>query len=290
MQQNNQWMMFPAHLEQKINSLLYEAEPKNSKAFQLYKVCKNEDLWRNSFELFCVHLSDFFSLPHSARSKSYFDNFLDRPMNRNIYDLFDLNFRTAKIDFEKIQAIADWANNCISVNCKIESVVASKDVISKTIGYLTDPPEFEKDKDIEFDDFCRAWKLTVFKLFGRKYDSEFEIILNEIRWLRAKTDKLASSRTEQTEQVTPVKKSIYLTQTEIDWTTDVMKAVKQNKEAPEFPLSRGPQKQLLIDLQKSCILYDMVLKTNRPEILKYRQEVCRRILLLSEKLLNESFR
>ncbi|MEK6627497.1 MAG: hypothetical protein AABY53_02635 [Bdellovibrionota bacterium] len=262
------WTLFPHLIEQKINGLLEQAEPNNTKAYQLYKACKNEQLWRNSFELFNVHLGDYYSVPKSNRAKSYFDNFLDRPMSRVIYDSFSLNFRTAQVSSMDLLSIADWSHNMIKNNCSTDSAVVSIDVFTRTLHFITSPPAYEKDQDIEFEDFCIAWKKIVFTLFGNRLDIEFEEILKEVRWLN-KQRKM----TELNYKNKHHSPHIYLTQTEIDWTSSVQVAAFENESAPKFPLSRGPDKEKLIHLERTVRLYNIISTSTRTEALEHQDKV-----------------
>lgn len=262
------WKLFPRLIEQKINGLLDEAEPNNSKAYQLYKTCKNENLWRNSFELFSVHLADYFSLPKSERAKSYFDKFLDRPMNRTIFDAFSLNFRTAQINFESLSQTASWSHNVMKINCNTSEEIISSHVFFETLHTITNPPLFEKESDIEFEDFCIAWKKTVFTLFGSKYSPDMEGILKEVRWL----NKMQKNPDLQIEKF-KFKPGIYLTQTEISWTTDVQNAVFENRPAPEYPLSRGTDKEKLIFLQRCVLLYNLSLNSRLPKLMSHSESI-----------------
>lgn len=267
------WKLFPRLIEQKINHLLDEAEPNEAKAYQLYKTCKNENLWRNSFQLFNVHLGDFFSQPKSERAKSYFDNFLDRPMNRSIFDDFQLTFRTADVNSKSLSDTADWSRRMLEENCKSGAQVTSTEVLTKTLRSITSPPLFEKDHDIEFEDFCIAWKKTVFTIFGNKHDAELETILREIRWL----NKLLKNPELQVEKVN-FRPGIYLTQTEIDWTMAIQNAVFDYAAAPEYPLSRGPEKERLIFLERAARLYNIIQTTTKEELLQHRESVRNTVL------------
>jgi hypothetical protein len=278
------WSFFPRLIEQKINGLLDTAEPSALKSFQLYKACKQESLWRNSYELFCVHLHDYFSVPRTDRAKSYFDKFLDRPMDRALYDNFELNFRNAKVSQEALLAVADWSCRMIQQGCSTQSVVASTDVLTKTIHDITNPPPYEKEHSIEFEDFCISWKKTVFNLFGKKYDPEMNKILKEIRWLN---NKLKNPELENQKVFRP---SIYLTQTEIDWTECVQKAAFDHTTLPKFPLARGPEKQKLIDLHRTVVLYQVVQNTKEPELIRHQETIRNAILEQCSWLLSECSR
>lgn len=277
------WKLFPRLIEQKINGLLEDAEPNNTKAYQLYKTCKNENLWRNSFELFNVHLSDYFSLPKSERAKSYFDKFLDRPMNRSIYDSFSLNFRTAHINFDALSQTASWSHNVMKINCNTAEEIISSHVFFETLHRITNPPLFEKESAIEFEDFCIAWKKTVFTIFGSKFNPDMEDLLKEVRWLNhlQKNPELQIERFK-------FKPGIYLTQTEINWTTEVQEAVFDNRKAPDFPLSRGPEKDKLISLERTVRLYNLCLNSQAPKLIGHSESIRMTVLdqcgwLLREK-------
>ena len=276
------WKLFPRLIEQKINRLLDESEPNNAKAYQLYMSCKNENLWKNSFELFSVHLSDYFSLHKSERVKSYFDQFLDRPMNRSIFDAFQLTFRTAQVNSESVSETAQWSYNLMKFNCKINSEVISLEILTKTLEYITSPPLFEKDHDIEFEDFCIAWKKIIFTVFGNALDPDMELILKEVRWL----NKLLKKPELLSENIT-YSTDIYLTQTEIDWTSAIQNEVFEYKTASKFPLSRGPDKDLLQNLLKTVTLYNIILSSTLYDLIQHQENVRFTILNQCSNLLKK---
>ena len=279
------WNAFPRLLEQKINALLESAEPTPAKAFQLYKTCQYENLWHESFEKFSSQLNQFFAIPKLERRKADLDAILDCPIRMDTFEAFQLDFRNSLIDNREMVNIASWAHHLIRVSQKTNSLVISEDVFTKTLHYITHPPLFEKAMDITFEDFCDAWKKTVFKLFGRQYDKDLEHILSELRWLNTQL-KLQ----EATDPASPFCPTIYLTQTEIDWTTDVLRAVSDCKDVPKFPLSRGPQKQRLMDLERACRLYKIVQTTKLPELIKHRDNIRATIIDRCESLLRERAR
>lgn len=273
------WKLFPRLVEQKINALLDNAEPNRFKAYQLYKACQNESLWGESFEKFNNCLFDFFNLPKQERSKSKFDIFLNRPMHRTVYDQFTLDFRTAQVSSAKVLNFSSWAHNIMRINLKTNSVLISTDIMTRTVTCITKPSIFEKASEIEFDDFCSAWKRTVFHLFGKRYDSELSRILNEIRLLNIEQKNI-----EATPRFVP---QIYLTQTEIDWTQNLQLAAKNYDTLPKFPLSRGPQKPRLVELEKVVQLYSIVMNSDKPELICHRQSVRNTLMDRCESLMRD---
>lgn len=181
---NETWSTFPNILERKINDLLDEALPNQMKAFHLYKTCQRENLWNESFEKFVQCIDSYFSIPRRERRKSALDEHLDRPLSMTLYDEFHLDFHCAIVNQSSLQNVATWAHYTIRVNRKADSVVISDDVLTKTLQTVTRPPAHEKGENITFEDFCEAWQKVVFRLFGRKYDPEFNEILKELRWLK----------------------------------------------------------------------------------------------------------
>jgi hypothetical protein len=273
------WKLFPRLVEQKINALLDNAEPNRFKAYQLYKACQNESLWSENFEKFNNCLFDFFNLPKQDRSKSKFDYFLNRPMHRTVFNQFTLDFRNAHVSHEKVLNLSSWAHNIMRINLKTNSVVISTEVMTRTVICITKPNHFEKASEIEFEDFCSAWKRTVFKLFGKRYDFELAKILNEIRLLNIEQKNI-----ESTPRFVPL---IYLTQTEIDWTQNLQKAAKNYDTLPKFPLSRGPQKSRLIEIEKVVQLYSLVMNSDKPELICHRQSVRDTLIDRCETLIRE---
>lgn len=276
------WSMFPRNMEQKINSLLDQAEPNTLKSFQLYKTCKSENLWRNSFELFQIHLSDYYSQAKQNRAKSYFDQFLDRPLSRAIFDEFELNFRTAKIEQTNLHEIAEWAHVLLKKNIVSNCMVISVDIIMKTLQYITAPPPYEKTSDIEFEDFCIAWKKTVFSLFGKEYDQEFQKILTELRWINRQLKESAQSNHQGI-----ISNKIYLTQTEIDWIISVQSSAFNEESISHFPLSRGPDKERLINLQRTIVLFNMILSSEKASLIVHKDNVKHTILHHCSNLLKD---
>ncbi len=162
---------------------------------------------------------------------------------------FHLNFRNSLVNNGSVQNIVSWAHNLMRVSIKTNSVVISADVINKTLDYIVHPPLHEKEENITFEDFCEAWKKTLFRLFGKRYDSEFSHVMNELRWLNTQIQEA-----EKNPQEGGFFPTIYLTQTEIDWVTAVRDTVRDYEQTPvpRYPLSREPQKQRLIE---SCENY-----------------------------------
>lgn len=279
------WNSFPHLLEEKINALLDEAEPSSEKAFQLYKACQQEETWSESFEKFSEHLHQFFLLPKNERRKSVFDKFLERPLSAYAFEGFDLDFRTAEVSASSLKQLTSWSHHLMRVGYKTNSAVISEDVIGKTLHHITHPGFYEKAKDISFDDFCSAWKRVVFKLFGKKYDTEFEKIISELRWMRTQNEEMAAVGEHATFVPT-----IYLTQTEIDWTQSVLRATENDEEIPKFPLSRGPQKQRLIDLERTISLYKIVQRSASAEFQQHRENIKATIVDRCQGLIRECAR
>ncbi|MES2856897.1 MAG: hypothetical protein V4692_13595, partial [Bdellovibrionota bacterium] len=130
------WGSFPRLLEQNINGLLDGALPNSTKAFMLYKACKNDDLWNGTFDQFYSRLEEFYARPKVQRKKSDFDRFLDRPMDQEIYTGFHLNFRTALVSEKSVMDLASWTHNLIRVSKKLDSEIISLEIITQTLNYI----------------------------------------------------------------------------------------------------------------------------------------------------------
>ncbi|NUN06251.1 MAG: hypothetical protein HUU57_10870 [Bdellovibrio sp.] len=279
------WHSFPHDLERKINGLLDDAEPTPAKAFQLYKTCQREELWKDTFEKFSERLNSYFAMPRADRHKSDLDALFERPVDSVTYDEFQLNFRNALVNGQEVQNLVSWAHNLMRVSLKTTSVIISSDVISKTLNYITHPPLFEKAQDITFEDFCDAWKKIVFNLFGKNHEAELEKILNELHWLNTQF-----KQAEESAARAPFFPTIYLTQTEIDWISAVEAAVTKSAPAPRFPLSRGAEKQRLVELERALRLYKVVQTSKLPEFIQHRENIRVTILDRCSSLLKERAR
>ncbi len=279
------WGSFPRLIERNINALIDEAFPCPVKAFHLYKECRREDLWQGNYESFSKCLEEFFAKPKSARRKSAFDQYLRKPMQPGIFSGFQLDFRTGVVSDKSIYDVASWAHHLIRVSRKTVSVVISLEVLSRTIRSIANPGPLEKAENIEFDDFCSAWKKTVFKIFGKKHDAEFSSILAELHLINIELKEVERS---SPKLVFP---TIYLTQTEVDWTIAIKHAIENNRHAPKYPLSRGPQKQALVDLERAVMLYNLSFSTTMDELIKHRENIrttiryrCDQLVLITDQI------
>ena len=279
----NLWKQFPRLLVERINGLLEEAEPGPQKTYQLYKSCQSENLWTGDFDQFAKRLSSFFSLPKVERKKSRFDQYLDRPMDQFLFQEFNLTFRHAVVPNNAIHEVASWAHNLMRISLRVQYAVISTQVLSQTIKDLTEPAPHEKDLDFDFEDFCFSLKKICFHFFGKNKDSELNHIIKELNWLNHQL-KSESETALETDVRHP---GIYLTQTEIDWTEQVQMAVLDNVLIPRFPLSRGLQKQKLVDLDRAATLYNLVHTTQLPELMQQKVRIRNTLLEICDWLLKE---
>ncbi len=276
---HDMWKLFPRLIEKKINALLEEAEPNRMKSFHLYKTCQNENLWNKSFEEFREQLHQFFSLPQPERSKSRFDYYLNRPMHKSIYGLFDLDFRNGVVNESALQSVSNWAHHMLRINTRTSSPVISLEVMKKTMNSIVNPGPFDKAQDIEFSDFCDTWKRICFTLFGRRFDSDLTQVLEQLKALDQEQQLL-----EQNRQYLP---RIYLTQTEIDWTQALLSAAQETARLPKYPLSRGPQKEALVEIEKVAQLYSLVMESDKTDFIPYRDRIRETLVFRCEDLLKK---
>lgn len=254
------WNTFTRQIVQKINGLLDQAQPNRLKAFHLYKMCKTENLWDKSFSEFSFLLEDFYHTHPAERSKSQMDQFLNRPMDWRSFETVNLTFRTAEIHFSEIRDIASWAHHMLRLHYEKTSPVSTVETLSKTIYDLTHPGIGEKEQNIDFEDFCDAWKKAADKLYGKKFEAEHQQIILELRNL----NQILESRA--LELPRHMLNRIYLTQTEIDWVERTLEAVMAGLSMPKYPLSKGPTKPRLIDLLKWLTLWEISKDVKAPAV------------------------
>lgn len=277
------WNDFPRLLERNIQGLLGEAYPNSVKAYQLYKSCQNEGLWSENFEKFSAHLENFFSASRSKsqRKKSDFDIYLNRPMDQDIFSQFHLNFRTGIVSETSLRNLANWAHNLMRVSKKSKSEVISLEVMIQTLRAITTPGPLDKTENIEFDDFCSAWKKIVFKFYGKKHDVELSTLLVELEEIHA-----ASKANQENEILEKsVISSFGFTRVEAEWVAAVRLAAESRSAAPQFPSSKPPEKFRLRELDRIVSLYRIVQSTQLPELLKHRENIRVTILDRCETLM-----
>jgi hypothetical protein len=279
------WGSFPLLMEENINGLLATARPNALRAFQIYGTLRNKGLWKEGIESFSRSLDGFFSRPQSERTKSRFDLHLTRPMEHDLFSLFDLDFRSAAVNEAELAKLASWAHHLIRVSKKTDGAFASLDVISKTLDHVTHPGPADKARHLDFMDFCKAWRKIVRRALGPVEDPEFTSLMEELEWL----DRECKKRNNQAAKVASIETAyvpgVFLTQTEIDWAKAVRSAVLTEREAPPYPLSRGPEKQALRDLDRAALLYTKTRLSSLPEIIQNRERIRATVLARCEELL-----
>lgn len=282
------WRSFPRLLEQNINGLLDTAEPNPSKAFQLYKSVKNEGLWRENFDQFSRVLREFYASPRGARRKSAFDQYLDRPMSSDIFLGFHLNFRTAVVDDRAVTDLASWAHNLIRVSKRSLSAVMSLDVMTRTLRTVVTPGPLGKAENIDFDDFCGAWKKTVGRLYGASEARELEALVGELQDLNSAHHEL--------EEVSGLIRLplLQITPIELDWICLVRLAALAHAKIPRSPAASSRadvaalRKQCLRDLDRVIQLYELVLETKLPELLKHSESTRLTLIDRCDTLIGEA--
>jgi len=279
---NELWGSFPRLLEQNVNGLLEAAEPNPTKAFQLYRTCKSEDLWRENFEKFSTALREFYSKPRSQRRKSHFDRLLDRPMDAHVFQNFHLTFRTASVDDRALNDLASWAHHLIRVSKKSLSEVFSLEVMTQTLRAVVNPGPLDKDENIEFDDICEKWKTVVEKSFGATQAAELKVLVKELQKMNSEHREL--------EEVSGLIQLplLQITPQELDWIKLVRLAALAHAKIPKAPVTPGIRKQCLRDLDRVIQLYDLVLVTKIEELQKHRESTRFTLIDRCETLITEA--
>ena len=273
------WNSFPRQIVQKINGLLDQAQPTSLKAFHIYKMCKREELWTKSFSEFSFNLENFYHTHPAERSKSQMDQFLNRPMDWRSFESVKLTFRTADIGLTEVRDIASWAHHMLRLHYQKSSEISSVETLSRTIHDLTHPGLNEKDHDIDFEDFCEAWKEAADKLYGKKFEAEHQQVLFELRQLNKTLEtRVVEFRRQLLEK-------IYLTQTEITWVERSLSALKNGADMPKYPLSKGPTKPRLVDLLKWMTLWQISKGSKLPAVQEKVFRIQNHILNECENLL-----
>lgn len=254
------WNTFSRQIVQKINGLLDQAQPNSLKAFHIYKMCQSEGLWDKSYSEFSFLLDGFYQTHPAERSKSQMDQFLNRPMDWRSFESVNLTFRTAEIGVTEIRDIASWAHHMLRLRYEKTSPISSVDTLNKTIYDLTHPDITGKDQNIDFEDFCDAWKGAVDKLYGKQYEAEHQLVLSELRHL----NHILETRALELPRVN----RIYLTQTEITWVERSLEAVVERRKMPRYPLTKGPEKSRLVDLLKWLTLWEISKTSEAPAVVE----------------------
>jgi hypothetical protein len=261
---NELWGSFPRLLEQNVNGLLETAVPNQTKAFQLYKTCKSEDLWRENFESFSKMLAALYAKPRAARRKGHIDQLLDRPMDAHLYQNFHINFKTASVDERAVTDLASWAHNLIRVSKKSVSAVFSVAVMTETLRAVVNPGPLDKADNIEFDDICEKWKKVVERNFSAGETRELNVLVTELQKINRDHYDL-----EEVSGLHPLP-LLGITPPELDWIKLVRLAALAHAKIPKPPPSQGLRKQSLNELDRVIQLYELVLVTQIDQLMKHR--------------------
>lgn len=274
-------MSFPRHFENRIQALLDHAEPRTIKAFHLYKTCQRAENYKEDFEKFQQVLLTFFTKPQYDRKKSDLDQYLLKPLANVDFDEFHLTFHNAAINGLSLQELSNWTYNLMRVGLKFQTAILSQDMIHRSLHRLTNPMRHEKGEHITFRDFYQAWGTTVKSHYGDLHSADLNHIINELKWLETQEKEAEETRALHRNS----RVLIYLTQTEIYWVQDVLRAVEFETVLPKYPLSRGPSKAKLCDLERTAKLYKIVQTTKLPELLLHKEKIKNTLIAQCEDLL-----
>lgn len=275
------WFSFPSTIEERIQGLLDSAEPNPTKAFHLYKTCLRSQAFEGPFEKFQSVLFHFFGVTPSQRKKSFLDRYLLRPLDAQDFSQFKLSFHSASVNALSLQELANWTYNLMRVGLKIKTVILNQDLIHRALYRLTHPAADEKGDKIRFRDFYETWGITVKNHYGEQYANEVSSVLAELQWLE--------TQQKEVEEASNLRASggplLYLTQTEIYWVQDTLLAIQKDTALPKFPLSRGPAKTKLCELERTIKLYRIVQSTRLPELLLHKEKIRNTLVLQCHNLL-----
>ncbi len=256
------WESFPRLLEQNINGLLDHAGPNMHKAYFIYKACKREDLWDGDYHDFEIKIQNYYRRTKTDRRKAHLDNFLKRPMDHDVYEVFHLDFRSAEISDQEVMQLADWTHNMLRIGKKTDSPVISKSILLKTLQRITNPGPGEKAYDIKFEDFTEAWKKSVFQEFGQKHQNLMGKIVNDLQ--------LMNERLKLQDSMKPKVQLEALDSDDIDWLLALREAAFNYEPAPMGP--ENP-KASLQEVVRLVSLYKIVQSTRLGELRAHREKI-----------------
>jgi hypothetical protein len=276
------WKLFPRHLEQRLNQLLDQAVPNPTKMFQLYKTCQSENLWEENLENFAAHVNVFCSVPRNERRKSQLDSWLNRPLDRSIYENFHFTFRSVFIEPTEIRNIASWAHHLMRLNMKVQAEAISIQVLEKTFERMTQPTTFDKESDLEFSDFCETWKSVIGPNWDSKKKFELDQLLEDLYQLDVRSKNIDA---QVTVSLAVERTQIDLTQTELDWIIGVRRVAFVYGAMPNYPLRKGPDKKQMIELEKMVKVYNIIQLADSDELTRHRENIRATILEFCDSLL-----
>ncbi|MGZ3769335.1 MAG: hypothetical protein ACXVCP_08405 [Bdellovibrio sp.] len=235
--------IFAIELEFRLSQLLKGAGPSYLKSFQLYKRSMQEEIFFDSYEIYCERLFRFYTMPDKLRSPRTLGSILKGHITDSFYNEFILDFGNSSLDGKKILQIKEWCATRIPLMKAIPGPATHREIIYNSIESLLKYGARQRSYFLEWMEFIDIWEHECFKQYGSRLDHHFKALkqlkIDQTWNLKSDVDKDMATKRISTHQ---------FTQTEIDWLLSLENSLTSKTTLPAYPLSRGPSKKDLVEL------------------------------------------
>jgi hypothetical protein len=232
------WTKINSSLQNHFSNYIHLGNPNLIKRYQLAKlICYEKDV---SIEMAINQVASFYQIPYRDRTDSRFHQHFSIIPYPWLVEQFLLNFKTIQQNETLIQrAVADVKFYFQQLEQTPPPELAHESILLQSAFHALKKC-WSSESSLGLFDFLKSWKRQSFLNYGEKYEWYFEILFEEIEKTKLEDVTLTEIK----------KKTISLTQTEIDWLRSIKLELENKIHFSTFPLSTGPKKAVLIEIER----------------------------------------
>lgn len=248
--------------------LLKEAPPNRDKTHRLAKTIQQEALSGNpAIESIRDQVVAYYATPFSRRDAIHFHKVFGFKPYPWLQNQFCLNFANAEMSDTQINRLSSKFRFFLAKMIQPPEDLLQPPVLHLTLFKITHPRCDQKNSGLDLRDFRNMWERVAHKKWGERFQSFF-------KWFDEDLDEKPVFNWPCPQN--PMGSidchsgsDLGLTQTDLDWMKDLLKALHYNRTLPKYPLSQGPTKRSTRQLEKVTRAFNVHRATEKASLLGY---------------------
>lgn len=251
-----------------LGKLLKEAIPNRDKIYRLAKTLQKEfSSCPPIIESLQEQIKAYYAAPFSRRDSNCFLKAFGRKPYPWLQNQFCLNFSNAEISDTQLVKLSNTLRFLFAKMIHPPEDLLQIPILHLTLYRLTHPRSHEKTSGLDLHDLRPIWRQEA----QRKWGTRFQFFFS---WLDEDLD-------EEPDFKWPIPQNpmgsidchlgsdLGLTQTDLDWMKDLLKALYNNTDLPKYPLSQGPTKRSTRQLEKVARAFNVHRATDKALLFGY---------------------
>jgi hypothetical protein len=235
---DKQWTKLSRSIESHFSNYIKLGVPSSEKAYQLAKLVQFENGVAISKAVKLV--AGYYQIPYRDRADSRFQAHFGISPYPWLIDQFVLNLKNIQTNETLIRkAATDTLFFLRGLESNPPEEINTEAVILHSFFHALKKC-WSSNSSLGLSDFLSSWQWHVFRKYGEKYEWYFTKIFEDLKAI------------ELDKEIPPTepRNQYLLTQTEIDWLQTLQFELEINLPFSRFPLSTGPKKPALIELER----------------------------------------